>query len=113
MDKNSSLLISAAKLSDQRTFTCMVVTGGDVFEYPVNVLIHSESELAEKLSKCPHSSAVTDTSNTQPFHSHCFFPSTTELPAKLEISGEAEELEIGRLTKVEFLMINILMPTLF
>uniref|UniRef100_A0A3B4GC53 CD166 antigen homolog n=1 Tax=Pundamilia nyererei TaxID=303518 RepID=A0A3B4GC53_9CICH len=63
MDKNSSLLISAAKLSDQRTFTCMVVTGGDVFEYPVNVLIH-------------------------------------KLPAKLEISGEAEELEIGRLTKL-------------
>uniref|UniRef100_I3JYV3 Activated leukocyte cell adhesion molecule b n=1 Tax=Oreochromis niloticus TaxID=8128 RepID=I3JYV3_ORENI len=63
MDENSSLLISAAKLSDQRTFTCMVVTGGDVFEYPVNVLIH-------------------------------------KLPAKLEISEKAEELEIGRLTKL-------------
>ena len=32
---NSSLLLSAAKLTDQRTFTCMVVAGADITEYPV------------------------------------------------------------------------------
>lgn len=36
---NSSLLLSAARLSDQRTFTCMVV-GEDIAEYPVNVVIY-------------------------------------------------------------------------
>ncbi|KAM4627814.1 activated leukocyte cell adhesion molecule b isoform 2-T2 [Polymixia lowei] len=63
MAENSSLLISAAKLSDQKTFTCMVVAGGDITEYPVNVLIH-------------------------------------KAPSGLEISEKAEELEIGKLTKL-------------
>lgn len=40
--ENSSLLLSAAKLSDQRTFTCMVVAGADITEYPVHVVIYSE-----------------------------------------------------------------------
>lgn len=39
---NSSLLLSAAKLTDQRTFTCMVVAEEDITEYPVNVVIYSE-----------------------------------------------------------------------
>lgn len=42
---NSSLLLSAAKLTDQRTFTCMVVAGADITEYPVNVLIYSKYTL--------------------------------------------------------------------
>lgn len=42
MADNSSLLLSAATLSDQKTFTCMVVAGADIVEYPVHVLIHSE-----------------------------------------------------------------------
>lgn len=42
MALNSSLLLSAAKLSDQRTFTCMVVSVADITEYPVNVVIYSE-----------------------------------------------------------------------
>jgi len=63
MAANSSLLLSAAKLTDQRTFTCMVVGGADITEYPVNVVIY-------------------------------------KTPAGLEISDKAEELEIGKLTKL-------------
>lgn len=44
---NSSLLLSEAKLSDQGTFTCMVVSGTDIPEYPVNVLIYSECKPAK------------------------------------------------------------------
>ncbi|XP_063763577.1 CD166 antigen homolog isoform X2 [Eleginops maclovinus] len=63
MAANRSLLLSAAKLSDQRTFTCMVVADMDISEYPVNVVIH-------------------------------------KTPEGLEISDKAEELEIGKLTKL-------------
>lgn len=63
MADNSSLLLSEAKLTDQRTFTCMVVTGADIPEYPVNVVIY-------------------------------------KTPEGLEISDKAEELEIGKLTKL-------------
>ncbi|XP_070685207.1 CD166 antigen homolog A-like [Pempheris klunzingeri] len=63
MTANSSLLLSAAKLTDQRTFTCMVVGSGDIAEYPVNVVIN-------------------------------------KMPASLRISDKAEELEIGKLTKL-------------
>lgn len=63
MAANSSLLLSAAKLTDQRTFTCMVVAGADITEYPVNVVIYKK-------------------------------------PTSLEISDKAEELEIGKLTKL-------------
>lgn len=47
---NSSLLLSAARLSDQRTFTCMVVRE-DINEYPVSVLIYKTPlglEISEK-----------------------------------------------------------------
>lgn len=63
MAANSSLLLSAAKLTDQRTFTCMVVAGADITEYPVNVVIY-------------------------------------KMPGDLEISDKAEELEIGKPTKL-------------
>ncbi len=46
MAENSSLLLSDAKLNDQRTFTCMVVAGADISEYPVNVVVYSEYKLA-------------------------------------------------------------------
>ncbi|XP_010764362.1 CD166 antigen homolog isoform X2 [Notothenia coriiceps] len=56
MAAKSSLLLSAAKLSDQRTFTCMVVSDiTDITEYPVNVVIQKTpegleiSDKAEKL----------------------------------------------------------------
>ncbi|XP_022624917.1 CD166 antigen homolog A-like [Seriola dumerili] len=63
MAENSSLLLSAARLTDQRTFTCMVVASADITEYPVNVVIY-------------------------------------KTPEGLEISDKAEELEIGKLTKL-------------
>lgn len=63
MAANSSLLLSAAKLTDQRTFTCMVVASANIAEYPVNVVIY-------------------------------------KMPGDLEISDKAEELEIGKLTKL-------------
>ncbi|KAF3847597.1 hypothetical protein F7725_020625, partial [Dissostichus mawsoni] len=44
MAAKSSLLLSAPKLSDQRTFTCMVVAGVDITEYPVNVVIQKTPE---------------------------------------------------------------------
>lgn len=37
---NSSLLLSAVTLADQRTFTCMVVAGADIAEYPLNVVVY-------------------------------------------------------------------------
>ncbi|CAB1349031.1 unnamed protein product [Coregonus sp. 'balchen'] len=40
MAENSSLLIAAATLKDEKTFTCMVVAGTDISEYPVKLLIH-------------------------------------------------------------------------
>lgn len=63
MAANSSLLLSAAKLTDQRTFTCMAVVGADIMEYPINVVIYKS-------------------------------------PEGLEISDQAEALEIGKLTKL-------------
>lgn len=51
---NSSLLLSEAKLSDQRTFTCMLVAGGDINEYPVNVVIYKTPvglEISEKATE--------------------------------------------------------------
>ncbi|CAK6963537.1 CD166 antigen homolog A-like [Scomber scombrus] len=63
MAANTSLLLSEAKLTDQRTFTCMVVAVGDIREFPVNVVIY-------------------------------------KVPAGLEISDKAAELEIGKLTKL-------------
>ncbi|XP_032365999.1 CD166 antigen homolog A isoform X1 [Etheostoma spectabile] len=63
MAPNSSLILTAARLTDQRTFTCMVVAGADITEYPVNVVIY-------------------------------------KAPAGLEISDNAQELEIGKLTKL-------------
>ncbi|XP_072548303.1 activated leukocyte cell adhesion molecule b isoform X2 [Salminus brasiliensis] len=39
LTENLSLRIAQAKLSDQRMYTCMVVIGTDIFEYPVQVTI--------------------------------------------------------------------------
>ncbi|XP_013867850.1 activated leukocyte cell adhesion molecule b [Austrofundulus limnaeus] len=40
MDANFTLLLSEAKLTDERTFTCMVVAGADIHEFPVTVHIY-------------------------------------------------------------------------
>lgn len=42
LTKDLNLKISQAKMADQRTFTCMVVAGEDIFEYPVDVTIESK-----------------------------------------------------------------------
>lgn len=51
MASNSSLLISAITLTDQRKFTCMVVVGTDILELSVNVVIYklpSGLEISDK-----------------------------------------------------------------
>lgn len=63
MAANASLLLTAARLTDQRKFTCMVVAGADISEYPVHVVVY-------------------------------------KTPANLKISDKAEELEIGKRTKL-------------
>ncbi|XP_078121778.1 CD166 antigen homolog A isoform X2 [Sander vitreus] len=40
IDANFSLLVSQATLKDQKTFTCMVVSGSNLIEYPVSVLVY-------------------------------------------------------------------------
>lgn len=45
MAANSSLLLSGAKLTDQRTFICMMVVDGDIQEFPIYVVVHSESTI--------------------------------------------------------------------
>lgn len=42
LTKDLSLQISQAKMTDQRTFTCMLVTSMDILEFPVDVSIESE-----------------------------------------------------------------------
>lgn len=44
MAANLSLLLADAKLSDQHTFTCMVLSGADIKEYPVNLVIQKSPE---------------------------------------------------------------------
>ncbi|XP_011606795.2 neurolin-b isoform X2 [Takifugu rubripes] len=63
MAANFSLLLSDARLTDQRTFTCMVVAGANIVEYPVNIVVY-------------------------------------KTPTELKISDKAEELEIGKPTKL-------------
>lgn len=65
----------------------MVVAGADIAEYPVNVVVYSEYEPAGD----PSDAAAT---------SSTFSPSSAETPTELTISDKAEELEIGKLTKV-------------
>ncbi|XP_071352943.1 CD166 antigen homolog A-like isoform X2 [Trachinotus anak] len=52
--ENSSLLLSAARLTDQRTFTCMVVASSDIKEHPVNVVIYKTPaglEISDKVQE--------------------------------------------------------------
>ncbi|XP_004075399.1 CD166 antigen homolog A isoform X2 [Oryzias latipes] len=63
MVANSSLLLSGARLTDQGTFTCMVVTTANIFEHQIKLEV-------------------------------------LKSPEGLEIFDKAEELEIGKLTKL-------------
>lgn len=40
--KDFSLVITQVTMTDQRTFTCMVVGKDDILEYPVQVTIYSK-----------------------------------------------------------------------
>lgn len=51
IDDKLSLLISQASLRDQKTFTCMVVSGSNLMEYPVTVTIHKEPSEAQIMDK--------------------------------------------------------------
>lgn len=42
LTKDLSLQISQAKMADQKTLTCIVVAGTEIFEYPVQVTIQSK-----------------------------------------------------------------------
>ncbi|KAK5606003.1 hypothetical protein CRENBAI_002219, partial [Crenichthys baileyi] len=44
MAANFSLLLADAKLTDQHTFTCMVVSGADIIEYPVKLVVQKSPE---------------------------------------------------------------------
>lgn len=42
IDDKLSLLITDASLSDQKTFTCMMVSESNIREFPVSVVVHSK-----------------------------------------------------------------------
>ncbi|XP_075892411.1 CD166 antigen homolog A-like isoform X1 [Nelusetta ayraudi] len=63
MSANFSLLLSSAKLSDQRTFTCMQADGSDIQEFSTSVVVY-------------------------------------KAPMEVSITDKAEELEIGKPTKL-------------
>lgn len=90
MAANFSLLLSDARLTDQRTFTCMVVAGANIVEYPVNIVVYSEYKLpCGKRIFYWNTALIT-----------FFLSSFAETPTELKISDKAEELEIGKPTKV-------------
>lgn len=51
IDDKFNLLISQATLSDQRTFTCMVVSATNLMEYPVSVIVNKKPSSVEILDK--------------------------------------------------------------
>lgn len=48
IDDKHSLLITQASLKDQKTFTCMVVSGTNLMEFPVSVFVHSKPNIDTK-----------------------------------------------------------------
>ncbi|KAM9384398.1 CD166 antigen homolog A isoform 2-T2 [Pholidichthys leucotaenia] len=50
-DDKYSLHITQASLKDQRIFTCMVVSGSNLEEYPVSVVVHKEPSSVEIMDK--------------------------------------------------------------
>lgn len=45
IDDNYNLLITQASLKDIKIFTCMVVFGTNLMEYPVSVQVHSKLKI--------------------------------------------------------------------
>lgn len=53
IDDNYNLLITQASLKDIKIFTCMVVFGANLMEYPVSVQVHSKFKIEILLSCAP------------------------------------------------------------
>uniref|UniRef100_A0A8C2WTQ2 Activated leukocyte cell adhesion molecule a n=1 Tax=Cyclopterus lumpus TaxID=8103 RepID=A0A8C2WTQ2_CYCLU len=52
IDDNFSLHITKASLKDQKTFTCMVVSGSNLTEYPVSVAVYSKLRQNTTVGTC-------------------------------------------------------------
>lgn len=90
---NFSLLLSSVKLSDQHTFTCMQTDRTDIKEFYIDVVVHSESTLGfQKNGDGPRRLAK--------LLINLLFFCTAEAPTELSITNKAEDLEIGKPTKV-------------
>ncbi|TNN53186.1 CD166 antigen A [Liparis tanakae] len=51
IDEKFSLHITKASLKDQKTFTCMVVSGSELSEYPVSVLVYKKPSSVQIMDK--------------------------------------------------------------
>lgn len=51
IDDKFSLLITQASLKDQKTFTCMVVSGANLMEYPVTVAVYKKPSSVQIMDK--------------------------------------------------------------
>ncbi|XP_031733328.1 CD166 antigen homolog isoform X1 [Anarrhichthys ocellatus] len=51
IDDKFSLLITKASLKDQKTFTCMVVSGSNLMEYPVSVAVYKKPSSVQIMDK--------------------------------------------------------------
>ncbi|XP_041807865.1 CD166 antigen homolog A [Chelmon rostratus] len=51
IDDKFSLLITQASLTDQKTFTCMVVSDANLMEYPVSVLVYKKPSSIQIMDK--------------------------------------------------------------
>uniref|UniRef100_A0A8D2ZPE3 Activated leukocyte cell adhesion molecule a n=1 Tax=Scophthalmus maximus TaxID=52904 RepID=A0A8D2ZPE3_SCOMX len=51
IDDKSNLLIAQATLKDQKTFTCMVVSGSNLMEFPVSVAVYKKPTSVQVLDK--------------------------------------------------------------
>ncbi|XP_062262309.1 CD166 antigen homolog A [Platichthys flesus] len=51
IDEKNNLLITEATLKDDKTFTCMVVSGINILEYPVPVVVHKKPSSVQILDK--------------------------------------------------------------
>lgn len=51
IDDKSSLHITQGSLKDQKTFTCMVVSGSNLMEYPVSVIVHKKPSSVQIMDK--------------------------------------------------------------
>lgn len=92
---NFSLLLSSLKLSDQHTFSCMQTDSSDIKEFHIDVVVHSE------LGRWIPANGPTRTPNPHIKRFLLFFfVFIAEAPTHLSVTDMAEDLEIGKPTKV-------------